>query len=291
MKKPMKGVDCLGELHRLLYPKYIQPKYDGIRIIFEDGMAWSASLKPIRNKAIQEIAAFVPSGLECEFYLPSELGGLRKSASVCNSEAGGIPDEGKFYAFDFRHIPLNYSDRLIMVHEVVDTLKYLPIEVAPTTKVSNQAEVEALLVELLSSGYEGAMLKEPTAQYKYGRSTLNSQECLKLKPFVDAEGYVIGYKYEQENTNEAFVNELGTTSRSSSQLGKADKPLIGALLLQSPAFPEPFWVSGFTHALKERMFHERESLCGRIVTFKHQPCEVYDRPRHPIFRRFRPVSE
>lgn len=291
MKKPMKGVDCLGELSRLLYPKYLQPKYDGIRIIFEDGIAWSASLKPIRNKAIQEVAAFVPDGLECEFYLPNELGGLRKSASVCNSERGGIPDESIFYAFDVRNTPLTYSDRLIMVHEIVDSLKYIPIEVAPTSKVNSQLEVEAKLVELLNGGYEGAMLKEPTALYKYGRSTLNSQECLKLKPFIDGEGYVIGYKYEQENTNEAFVNELGNTARSSSQLGKADKPLIGALQLQSPQFPEPFWVSGFTHSLKERMFHERESLIGRIVTFKYQPCEVYDRPRHPIFRRFRPISE
>lgn len=291
MKKPMKGVDCLGKLDQLLYPKYIQPKYDGIRIIFEDGVAWSASLKPIRNKAIQEIAAFVPSGLECEYYLPNESGGLRKCASVCNSQDSWLPDEGLLYAFDLRGIPLTYNERMVMVHEVVDSLKYLPMAVAPTGKVGSAEEVQSALINFLDSGYEGAMLKDPTAHYKYGRSTLKSQECLKLKPFVDNEGYVIGYKYEQENTNDAFVNELGNLTRSSSQLGKADKPLIGALQLQSPDFSQPFWVSGFTTDLKARMFAERESLIGRVVTFKHQPCEVYDRPRHPIFRRFRPIGE
>lgn len=290
MKKPMKGVDCLGHLDKLIYPKYCQPKYDGIRIIFEEGTAWSASLKPIRNKYIQELAAYIPDGLECEYYIPSDVGGLRQCASICNSENSKLSSEGKLYAFDIRNVPLNYSERLVLVAEAVDSLKYLPIQIAPTLKVNTPQEVELYLAELLSKGYEGAMLKNPSSYYKNGRSTLRSQECLKLKPFIDDEGYVIGYKYEQENTNEAFTNELGNTTRSSSQLGKFDKPLIGALQLQSPNFSQPFWVSGFTSELKARMFAERESLIGRIVTFKHQPCEVYDRPRHPIFRRFRPVG-
>lgn len=291
MDKPMKGVDCLGHLDKVVYPKYLQPKYDGIRIIFEDGIAWSASLKPLRNKKIQEFAAYMPDGLECEYYLSNESGGLRRCASVCNSENGNLPDEGKMYAFDLRNIPLVYSQRLLLLAEAVDSLKYLPIEVAPTIKVGSGSEVEAELLKLLEGGYEGAMLKEPNAMYKNGRSTLRSQECLKLKPFVDDEGYVIAYKYEQENTNEAFTNELGNTARSSSQLGKFDKPLIGALQLQCPHFSQPFWVSGFSADLKALMYAHRDELIGRIVTFKYQPCEVYDRPRHPIFRRFRPIGK
>lgn len=291
MNKPMKGVDCLGSLDKLTYPKYLQPKYDGIRIIFEDGVAWSASLKPLRNKEIQKIAEIVPSGLECEYYIPPSSGGLRTCASTCNSAGGGLHPDGKFFAFDIRNVPLRYDERLGLTAEVVSNLNDLPIETAPTMPVSSATQVEAKLKLLIADGYEGAMLKDPNAYYKHGRSTLRSQECLKLKPFLDAEAYVIGYRYEQENTNDAFTNELGHTTRSSSKLGKFDKPLIGALHVQSPLFSQPFWVSGFTHDLKERMFYEQDSLIGRVITFKYQPCEVYDLPRHPIFKGFRPMQD
>lgn len=67
MNKPMKGVDCLGNLDVIKYPKIAQPKYDGIRIIFAGGKAYSASLKEIRNVRIQVLAKELSYPLECEF--------------------------------------------------------------------------------------------------------------------------------------------------------------------------------------------------------------------------------
>ena len=288
--RPMKGIDCLGSLEKIAYPKILQPKYDGIRVIVENGVALSASLKPLRNSSLQKLVQKLPDGIEFELVVPNAAGGLRAAAGFCNSYDKEWLDDITCYAFDIRNTILPYQMRYTLVAEAVDCLQSLPFKVAPNKYVDCRAEVEAQLDRLLAEGYEGAMLKDPTAYYKGGRSTLKSQECLKLKPFVDAEGIVIGYKYEQENLNETSTNELGLTSRSSSQLGKAKKPLIGALNVKSPAFPHTFWVSGFTTDLKERMYFDKEHLVGKIITFKYQPCDTYsDAPRHPIFRRFRPV--
>ena len=57
IKRPMKGYNCIGQLNNIRFPKVAQPKYDGIRVLFINGVALSASLKPVRNKNIQRIAA------------------------------------------------------------------------------------------------------------------------------------------------------------------------------------------------------------------------------------------
>lgn len=291
IKRPMKGVSALGQLDKLVYPFMAQPKYDGIRVISENGVALSASLKPLRNKLLQSLVHNMPDGIEFEFYLTESQGGLRKAASICNSEAGLIPDDATFALFDIRNVPLEYERRLLLVQEIASTYEgRRNIIAAPTSICSSAEAVQAELQHRLSEGYEGIMLKDPSGFYKNGRSTIRSRECLKLKPFEDAEGIVIGWKPEYENLNEQTVNELGLHSRSSSQLGKAAKPLVGALHVRSPRFSETFWVSGFTTDLKARLYAARDSLVGTVITFKHQPCAAYDAPRHPTFLRLRPTS-
>lgn len=282
--RPMKGIDVLGKLDRLYYPKWLQPKYDGIRVLFYNGTALSSSLKPLANEALQKIARLHPELdlIECEYYVPPSEGGFREATSICRNKSKSI-DKGLLYAFDKMVDKEVYAARFNMLFEIPD---YSFIRIAPTCEVESPNKVSYMLKLFLEDGFEGVMLKGPGTVYKHGRSTINSQECLKLKPFVDDDARVIGYKLEQENDNPAYVGELGLLKRSSSQLGKYDKPLVGALHCICDKFAQPFWVSGFTMEEKEAMFKCRETLTGRVLTFKHQPCDCYDAPRHPIFRRW-----
>lgn len=289
LKRPMKGVDCLEHLDEIRYPKLVQPKYDGIRIIFYNGTALSASMKPLRNEYLQKLARTIYSDLdvEGEFFVPPTLGGLRKAASICNSFDSTL-EAGNIILFDLIDFSLPYSSRLKLLIDKCERLA----NIAPTELVADKESLEEKLSWHLNQGFEGVMIKDELALYKQGRSTLHSQECLKLKPFSDAEAEVIGWDYEYENTNPTETNELGLTSRSSSKLGKLKKPLVGSLLAKSPLFPQTFSVAGFTMEDKERMYAERDSLIGRVFTFKYQPSIVYsDAPRHPIFRRWRPTYE
>ena len=288
IKRPMKGVDALGHLDKLEYPKLVQPKYDGIRVLFYNGTALSSSLKPLANEWLQRFArdfSHKIDGVECEFFVPPSEGGFREATSICRNSKRSI-EKGTLWAFDLVDDRLQYLDRYNEVYKIDTAGMWINFYPAPTWNVNNAEEVELRLERLLECKYEGLMLKDPYAMYKHGRATLKSQECLKLKPFVDDDAIIIGWKQECENTNEAYTDELGLTKRSSSIEGKFLKPLIGALQCRCPKFKLDFWVSGFTHEEKELMFAARETLVGRAITFKHQPCDCYDAPRHPIFRRF-----
>lgn len=287
-RKPMKGVDAFGQLAALAFPKYIQPKYDGIRVIFYNGVALSASFKPLANEELQTIARNFPSldGVECEYFVPPSEGGFAEASSICR-RADRPLSPGALYAFDQFHPDLPYTDRLSrLATSVRQPQAVLNLFIAPTSVVSRPSEVFANLRTALDSGHEGIMIKSMDAVYKQGRSTLRSQECLKLKPFVDDDAVVIGWKPEYYNANAAFTDELGRTARSSAQDGKFAKELVGALECQCPKFAMPFWVSGFTMEQKEAMWLNRERLVGKTLCFKHQPCDCYDAPRHPIFRRW-----
>ena len=51
--KPMLAVEV--DFNKLRYPVYTQPKLDGIRVVFKDGVVYSRSLKAIPNKHVQAL--------------------------------------------------------------------------------------------------------------------------------------------------------------------------------------------------------------------------------------------
>lgn len=285
--KPMKGVDVENQLDKLTFPKYVQPKYDGIRVLFHNRTALSSSFKPLGNEELQRIARDVPSleGIECEYFVPSSEGGFREATSICRNADRKL-DKGALHVFDKFDQKAIYSDRMNMAVDILDKCGLSLFYTAPTWVVRSQEDVMNKLKQMLDYSYEGVMIKDPNGLYKQGRSTIRSQECLKLKPFVDDDAMVVGWKPEYENTNEAFLDELGRTARSSAKDGKFAKQLVGALECRCIKFESTFWVSGFTMEEKERMWTERFNLVGRTLCFKHQPCGCYDLPRHPIFRRW-----
>lgn len=288
-KKPMKGVDVENQLDDVVFPKFVQPKYDGIRVIFYNGIALSSSFKPLGNEMLQQIAHEFSEldGAECEYYIPPSEGGFREATSICRNADRRDVDKGTLCAFDIFNPIMIYNDRLNKLDTIVNKVsKNLNITIAPTWIVKNKQEVQSHLRLMLDNSFEGIMIKDPDALYKQGRSTIKSQECLKLKPFVDDDAMVVGWKPEYENTNEAFIDELGRIARSSAKDGKFAKQLVGALECRCIKFESTFWVSGFTMEEKERMWAERYNLVGRKLCFKHQPCGCYDAPRHPIFRRW-----
>ena len=53
-----------ADLMQLQFPVCVTPKIDGLRCLVLDGVAYSRSLKPIRNKVIQAELGQLPSGLD-----------------------------------------------------------------------------------------------------------------------------------------------------------------------------------------------------------------------------------
>jgi len=91
------------------------------------------------------------------------------------------------------------------------------------TTIRSRDHLDMLFDDVLKRGGEGGVLRNPDSRYV----TQRSHHCLKLKPFSDAEGVVVGYTTGRE------------TNRGSRLRGK-----MGALMVEFSG--KRFKVSGFT---------------------------------------------
>jgi DNA ligase 1 len=282
--RPMLASHAPADLDALRYPLLASPKLDGIRCLIVNGQAVSRTLKPIRNQHIQRLLGNPDlDGLDGELIVgePTAPDCYRRTDSAVMS-AAGEPDF-RFYVFD----RWDSSDRFgLRISSTLTVSSRYEIKNHPHFKVHDTKELESYESEVLDAGYEGLILRDPTAPYKMGRSTEKQGWMLKLKRFVDAEAIVVGYEEKLHNWNEAITDERGYTKRSSHQENKVGAGTLGALVceLQGIQFAVG---TGFDDATRTLLWSQRDTLAGRIVKFKHFPVGAKDRPRHPVFLGFR----
>lgn len=284
------------ELRCIKFPKLISAKIDGIRMLVMevDGkpVALTRKLLPIPNRHVQRLFArpeFV--GLDGELALGDPWG--KDCYRLTNSAvmtAEGEPDI-KWHVFDsFRNPTDWYGKRAFDARQIIhkyglrDAVRWLS-QIA----VYNEAEMRAMEEGYLDQGYEGAILRDPRAPYKYGRSTLKQEWMLKIKRFTDSDAEVIGVTELQHNDNEATVDETGYTKRSSHKAGRTNAGIMGTLVARCVDPNDPFHGrefeigTGFTAEQRANLWEGRKYLIGKIVKYKYFPIGCKDKPRHPVF--------
>lgn len=159
------------------------------------------------------------------------------------------------------------------------------VVIVPQVLLRNLTELVDYEVHCLARGYEGVMLRSPSAPYKYGRSTIRQFYLAKLKRFVDSEALLVDLEEQQENQNQATVGELGQTKRSSHKANKVGKNTTGVLICEHPTFGQIRIGTGrgLDDQLRKQMWTNPEEYIGHQVKFKYQECGTLDKPRIPIF--------
>lgn len=291
--KPMLAATTDGT--GLKYPLLASPKLDGVRCVIQGGVALSRTLKPIPNKHIQAVLGQLPEveGLDGELIVgePTAPDCYRATMSAVMSVEG--TPAFKLYAFDLHGTcgqfvaRLSHLQRLCNTHKASTKKFVVPLAHHQVTCEVGLAKYEQQMVQL---GYEGIILRNPTAYYKFGRSTLKEQGMLKLKRFEDGEAVVTGAAELQRNTNTRKLNELGDMRRTSHKAGKVAGGMLGALEVRDLVTGVEFEVGyGFTHGERMDIWeqHQRWELVGRVIRYKHLPIGVKDKPRHAGFLGFR----
>ncbi len=285
--RPMKAIHAPENLGSLPFPLWASTKLDGIRCIIKDGVAYSNSLKPIRNRFVQAELGKGLNGLDGELIVgePNAWDCMRKTNSGVMS-FGGEPDF-KFHVFDrWDRAGTDY----MRAYEQISSICHPRVELVYQRGVVDTAGLEALEQSVLDDGYEGLILRRPDGMYKYGRSTLREGYLIKLKRYHQAEATIVDVTPLRRNLNPPELNELGYTHRSAAQGGKMEMDLLGALVVKGffdGAMTEFEIGTGFTLDERGRFWQERESLIGKFVTYKFFPIGSKDRPRHPVFISFR----
>lgn len=276
------------DVAKLQFPVVVSPKLDGVRAIVKDGVVLSRSLKPIPNKKVQSLFGRFE-------YMDGELivGDSNASDVYRKTVSGVMREDGDpiltFCVFDYIQYPQSpFDKRYGSLRASVTAAQDNRVQRVKHHKVTTPEQLLEIEADYTSQGYEGIMVRDPFGQYKYGRSTLKEGWLLKLKRFEDSEAEIVGFEELMHNGNEAKQNELGYTDRSSHKDNLFGGDTLGALVVVDTKTRVKFKIgTGFDAALRLKIWEDRGSMVGQLVTYKFFPVGVKEAPRHPVFKGFR----
>jgi len=260
------------------FPVLATPKLDGIRVLKYGGRVQTRTGKPLPNLYVQSLLEkYLPDNIDGEVitvaqnYTPDAYNDVQ---SKLMSELG--EPRFMYYAFDIIEVCTRYSDRMIAlekleIHDNINWTKLLP------KTINNEEELLKHEEHIVSSGYEGLILRSPNGPYKFGRSTFREGYMLKFCRWERREAIVEGMEFKNIN--------LDTSSKKQENL-ITDTTKMGALLCRDTVNPD--WCirvgSGFTHMQQEDIARRfNEGFKGRILTYKYKPHGTLELPRQPIF--------
>jgi len=280
--KPMLADEV--DLAILKYPVMASPKLDGVRATIIDGEPLTRSLKPLANPRIGDIFGH-SAPLDGEFIVgdPTSKSVFRDTMKVVSSHSAEITDL-RFFVFDLVTAG-HFVDRLREAHTLIHGEADLFIPV-PHLEIHTEDELIHMEETCLTNGYEGLMIRDPKGGYKFGRSTTREGTLLKLKRRKTSEAIIIGFVEQMHNANEAKMDNLGYTERSSHQANLVPTGVLGALVVRD-AGVEFNVGTGFTAEDRASIWRKRHELIGSLITYEYLPIGIKDKPRHPVFLGFR----
>lgn len=284
--KPMRAFKLDdSKIDLIHYPCYGSPKFDGIRAIVFRGFVLSNTLKLIRNPEVQRALA------QLEFFDGELISGnsFQETTSCIMSSSGG--SNFTYHAFDsFRTPNAIFLNRLRDLEEsYIASNQDERVKIVQHIKIKSPRDLIRYEEDMLQSGYEGIMLRHPAGRYKFGRSTYAEEFLLKRKPVIDEEAFIIGFEEQEENQNELTYDNRGYAQRSACKDNKTGKDTLGAFIVRSSKWGD-FRIGtglGLTDSLRRDIWENRDKYLGKIITFKYQAFGTKDKPRQPIFLRFR----
>ena len=306
MEKPFKVNKAANvrNLDDIRFPVVASPKIDGIRFYVKDGVAYSLSNLPLRNKNVQ---AFVNKHSEflndCDGEIfagsPLDMNLFRNTSSVIMS----ADRTDNFHMTVFDKIDMPETEYIVRFQTLIDDkIEYEKtllgnyneyrdftetVNVIHTTLIRTMEELLEYEEDTISIGYEGVIVRSLTALYKQGRSTIKEQGIMKIKRFEDAEAVIIGMIEQTTNTNTPIVAESGYLKRSSSKDGLVLNDTLGKLLCRDIHGNRFTISSGLTDAERKDIWENQSEYVGKYIKFKYFNVGNYVGYRHPVFLGFR----
>ena len=298
---PMLAASTVPSAEEVPFPCMASVKLDGIRSPIIDGKAMSRKLLPLPNVSYQEWVyqnrQWV-DGVDCEVISGSPVGeGVfhRTQSAIMSIE--GTPDF-KLYVFD-----LLRSDPALPAYlryrSLQEWFATLPPSVREKVVLVEQrflqsiAELKQYMSEAMDLGFEGLILKHPQRGYKCGRSSVKEGALLKWKEFAYEECRILNVLQGETNINPKVKDALGHSKRSSAKAGKVLVPIVGGFEVIDVKTGVVFSCS--TGLLKEdelkALWSVKDSLLGRVFTYKSQPYGVLKKPRFPGFHGWKSAMD
>ena len=264
------------------YPVRVEAKLDGLRCIAVkhkgEVSMFTRSGAPIET--LPRIKAAIEALGADSFVLDGEAmaGSWEDSASVMMSSKSKKDDSDmRYHIFDclpFSEWQAQKSDtpyffRLVNLATTLGLSEGSPFRLVKSKTCENETELREFYSECLNEGYEGVMLKDTAAPYRWKRS----DAILKLKPVATEEGVVTGWYEAKESTKRAGQ--------------------FGGFMILTPNGVTTRVGGGYCDDLKDRIFSNGpDTYIGRVAEIEHQPpFTPAGAMRFPVFCRLRDPSD
>ena len=265
---------------------FVQPKLDGVRMIWDGGCGYSRNQKPliIPDRIVHYLTTnFSGIPLDGELYsdiltFEELISTVRGQNSVFDSSSVSyhvfdtpIPNE----VFDTRHkklLDLRYS---IGIVELVETIK------VPYSSDINELNIYG------GELYEGTMVRFPDGLYEFGK---RSKYLQKIKLFLENEFKIVGYtpliRYDKAIVPEGTSgSKRYADGRSYKDINPKPQELVGTLVCETVSGKKFEVGSGLTQVQRKEYYHCLPT--NQYATVIYQELTSDGIPRFPRFKTLR----
>lgn len=183
---PMLAQKFKERYKKIVYPAYVQPKLNGMRMLYDGTKAWSRGGKLIIPECIKHLQ-FDTKGyiFDGELILKgSPL--LQKTMEATKEYKSGISENLEYWIYD-----VISDDVFSKRYKILSDFKFKypkNVIVTPTIKIYSSEDVSAYHAEFVSKKFEGVMIRFDLEGYDISH---RSNQLLKLKSFVDDEFKIV----------------------------------------------------------------------------------------------------
>lgn len=299
---------------KVKFPVIAQPKIDGVRALNMTGKLTGRSLKPFKNKYLTtQLSHSALIGFDGELAAESHV--HPDLCRITSSATGTITGEPYVLWWLFDYVTVDnkatpYERRLLQLEDRIKELMneqpllYPHLRLMPSKLCHTMDELEEFDACNLVAGYEGTCFRDPKGLHKQGRSSPTQGGLLRIKRFVDFEFRVHTVIEGEENQNEAQINELGNTFRSSHQGNMVANGMVGAMLgnvladvydgdtlLFSAGQEVKVGAGCLTHDQRRHYFNNQDEFKRLVHKAKFFPKGIKDKPRFPTWQSFRNAED
>ena len=194
--KPMLALSFEKRKDRITkWPVFVQPKYDGHRMLMDGARAWTRGGKDHVVANVKHLM-FDTDGytLDGEIMLPKGRY-LAETSSAIKNPKSQMQGKLVFYVYDVV-VDLPYAERYELLKELLADAP-ANVELVPTVTAQNPEEVMEFHGAAVKAGFEGAIVRLDGSGYEVGART---DQLLKVKAFQDEEFQVVSVD-EGEGSN------------------------------------------------------------------------------------------
>jgi DNA ligase-1 len=164
---------------KIIYPCFVQPKIDGVRMVWDTENFYSRNGKHL----------YIPQGMKdelCKHFYNLKLDGELLIPGDCFDKVSGEVRKGwnyndniRYYVFDIPDTQSPQVSRLRTLDSIFHEHSFKYVQHVPNKIVESSSEIQEEMEEYVSEGYEGVIIRNMHAKYQTKR-TFHLQ---KLKPW------------------------------------------------------------------------------------------------------------